>query len=105
MITEPANHRSVDDGKPVVDVGDTGRRPGRLYRRVVLRPRAHGSGEDRGPVHRFDGDVVGVELGVALHRLLDGVLDVAGVRGRAGQVHVVLDAGHPGDVAGDEVGL
>src|SRR4051794_6227570 len=83
MQRPPSALKSVADADAVVDGGDPGSGPRRRHRGVVFRPRAHASGQRRGAVHGFHTDVVGLDLGVPLHGLLDRVRDVVGAGGGA----------------------
>src|SRR5262245_36572213 len=79
IVGEPG---SGAEHEPVVDVADSGRRPGCRDRLVVLLPRANGALEEDGAAPGLDRDLVGVEPGVALVGAPDRVLDLVRV-GRA----------------------
>src|SRR5439155_18532321 len=69
-------------GKPVLDLDNAGRRPGRSFGLLVFGPGPHSAVEDDHAVIGFDFDAIGVDLGAAPERLFDPALDLARRRAR-----------------------
>src|SRR3981189_2218908 len=82
------------DYDPIFDVGDAGRRPRDALGFLAFDPGADGTPQDHLAAISFDGDPIGVHLGVALERVLDLALDVGGLDLGADRNHVAhaLDA-------------
>src|SRR3979490_3645757 len=67
------------DYDPIFDVGDAGRRPRDALGFLAFDPGANGTLQDHLAAVSFEGDPIGVHLGVALERFLDLALDVGGL--------------------------
>src|SRR6202043_1134838 len=67
------------DHDPVFDLGDAGRRPGDALRFLALDPGANGTFQYHLASVRFDGNPIGVRLGISLECLHDLALEVRGL--------------------------
>src|SRR5260370_7512611 len=59
------------DHDAVFDLGDAGRRPGDALGFLALDPRANGAFQRHHAAVRFDGDPIGIHLGISLESALN----------------------------------
>src|ERR1700681_4826867 len=87
---------SRTDHDAVFDLGDAGRRPGDALGFLALDPGANGAFQRHHAAVRFDGDPVGVHLGISLDCVLDLALELRGFHLRLHRYDVgdTLDALH-----------
>src|SRR4030088_414435 len=67
------------DHNPVFDLGDAGRRPGDALGFLALDPGANGAFQYHLAAVRFDGDPIGVQLGISLEGFHDLALKLRGL--------------------------
>src|ERR1700722_13730085 len=89
----PSRYREQLHGEAVVDLGHAGRRPGGPLGFPAFSPGVHLAAKDHLASIRLDGDLVRLQCGVALQRLLDLPPDLRGRRARR-DVDQVGDALH-----------